>query len=101
MGTGIHHIGDPYVGETISIASRFENVYLVLPLWFNQYFLQPRKMLHRLGECLLYVGEGMNSSIAYTKYEGVTTYFHVAGKTEASAEPFDGSMVTSRPSSRK
>lgn len=38
---------------------------------------------------LLYVGEGMNSSIAYTKYEGVTTYFHVAGKTEASAEPFD------------
>lgn len=38
---------------------------------------------------LLYVGEGRNSSIAYTKYEGVTTYFHVAGKTEASAEPFD------------
>jgi len=38
---------------------------------------------------LLYAGEGMNSSIAYTKYEGVTTYFHVAGKTEASAEPFD------------
>ncbi len=38
---------------------------------------------------LLYVGEGMNSSIAYTKYEGITTYFHVAGKTEASAEPFD------------
>lgn len=38
---------------------------------------------------LLYVGEGMNSSIAYTKYDGITTYFHVAGKTEASAEPFD------------
>jgi spermidine synthase len=37
----------------------------------------------------LYVAEGMNSSIAYTKYENVTTYFHVAGKTEASAEPFD------------
>ncbi|HWF12066.1 MAG TPA: fused MFS/spermidine synthase [Bryobacteraceae bacterium] len=37
----------------------------------------------------LYVGEGMNSSIAYTKYENVTTYFHVAGKTEASAEPQD------------
>lgn len=36
-----------------------------------------------------YVGEGMNSSIAYTKYDGVTTYFHVAGKTEASAEPQD------------
>jgi spermidine synthase len=37
----------------------------------------------------LYVAEGMNSSIAYTKYEGVTTYFHVSGKTEASAEPQD------------
>lgn len=36
-----------------------------------------------------YVGEGMNSSIAYTKYDNVTTYFHVAGKTEASAEPQD------------
>jgi predicted TIM-barrel fold metal-dependent hydrolase len=57
LNFGIHHLGDPYVGETISIASRFENVYLVLPLWFNQYFLQPHKMLHRLGECLLYVGE--------------------------------------------
>src|SRR5580692_11392222 len=37
----------------------------------------------------LYVAEGMNSSVAYTKYENVTTYFHVSGKTEASAEPFD------------
>ena len=37
----------------------------------------------------LYVAEGMNSSIAYTKYDNVTTYFHVSGKTEASAEPFD------------
>jgi spermidine synthase len=37
----------------------------------------------------LYVGEGMNSSIAYTKYENITTYFHVSGKTEASAEPQD------------
>jgi spermidine synthase len=38
---------------------------------------------------LLYVAEGMNSSIAYTKYDNVTTYFHVSGKTEASAEPQD------------
>jgi spermidine synthase len=37
----------------------------------------------------LYVAEGMNSSIAYSKYEGVTTYFHVSGKVEASAEPQD------------
>jgi len=38
---GIHHLGDPYVDETLSIAARFPNVYLVLPLWFNQYLLQP------------------------------------------------------------
>lgn len=56
LNFGIHHLGDPYVAETISIASRFENVYLILPLWFNQYFLQPHKMLHRLGEALLFVG---------------------------------------------
>jgi spermidine synthase len=37
----------------------------------------------------IYIAEGMNSSIAYTKYENVTTYFHVSGKTEASAEPQD------------
>jgi len=56
LNFGIHHLGDPYVDETISIASRFENIYLILPLWFNQYYLQPHKMLHRLGDALLYVG---------------------------------------------
>ncbi|GAW47879.1 Amidohydrolase family protein [Nocardioides sp. PD653] len=54
---GIHHLGDPYVDETISIAARFENVVLVLPLLFNQYFVQPTPMLHRLGQALLHVGE--------------------------------------------
>jgi spermidine synthase len=38
---------------------------------------------------LLYMTEGMNSSVAYSQYEGVTTYFHVSGKVEASAEPQD------------
>jgi spermidine synthase len=37
----------------------------------------------------IHIAEGMNSSIAYTKYDNVTTYFHVSGKTEASAEPQD------------
>jgi spermidine synthase len=37
----------------------------------------------------LYIAEGMNSSVAYSKYDGITTYFHVSGKTEASAEPQD------------
>ncbi len=37
----------------------------------------------------LYVGEGMNSSIAYSKWDNRVTYFHVSGKVEASAEPQD------------
>ncbi|HEY8481348.1 MAG TPA: amidohydrolase family protein [Spirillospora sp.] len=57
LNFGVHHLGDPYVDELISIASRFENVYLILPLWFNQYFLQPWPMLHRLGQALLLCGD--------------------------------------------
>lgn len=53
----IHHMGDPYVDETISIAARFPNILLVLPLLFNQWFVQPKPMLHRLGQALLAVGE--------------------------------------------
>jgi predicted TIM-barrel fold metal-dependent hydrolase len=54
---GIHHMGDPYVDETINIAARFPNIMLVLPLLFNQWFVQPKPMLHRLGQMLLNVGE--------------------------------------------
>ncbi|GGF36244.1 amidohydrolase family protein [Subtercola lobariae] len=56
LNFGIHHMGDPYVDETISIAGRFPNIHLMLPLWFNQYFLQPYPMLHRIGQALLSVG---------------------------------------------
>jgi spermidine synthase len=38
---------------------------------------------------LVYVGEGMNSSVAYSKWDGTRPYFHVSGKVEASAEPQD------------
>jgi len=38
---------------------------------------------------LLYLGEGMNSSIAVTEPEPGKRYFHVAGKVEASTEPYD------------
>ena len=37
---------------------------------------------------ILYVGEGMNSSIAVTQF-GNTRQFHVSGKTEASTNPYD------------
>jgi spermidine synthase len=38
---------------------------------------------------LLYLGEGMNSSIAVTEPEPGKRYFHVAGKVEASTESYD------------
>jgi predicted TIM-barrel fold metal-dependent hydrolase len=56
LNFGMHHLGDPYVDETINIASRFPNIFLVLPLLFNHYFVQPYEMLHRLGKALLHVG---------------------------------------------
>ena len=37
----------------------------------------------------LFVGEGMNSSVAVTKLEGGTLNFHVSGKVEASSDPSD------------
>jgi predicted TIM-barrel fold metal-dependent hydrolase len=57
LNFGLHHMGDPYVDETISIAARFPNVYLILPILFNLYFVQPTPMLHRLGQTLLHVGD--------------------------------------------
>jgi spermidine synthase len=38
---------------------------------------------------LLYVGEGMNSSIAITRWNDGAIQFHVSGKVEASTEPYD------------
>jgi len=39
------------------IAARFPNIYLVLPVLFNQFFVEPLPSLHRLGRALLMVGE--------------------------------------------
>ncbi len=41
---------------------------------------------------LLRMGEGMNSSVAWSVWEGATVYFHVSGKVEASTEPQDMSL---------
>lgn len=38
---------------------------------------------------VLYVGEGMNATIAVTQLDGGVTSFHVSGKVEASTEPQD------------
>jgi spermidine synthase len=41
---------------------------------------------------LLHEAEGMNSSAAWSRWEGGTIYFHVSGKVEASTEPQDMSL---------
>jgi hypothetical protein len=53
---GLHHLGDPYLDETFAVASRHENVVLVLPLWFNLYMIQPRRMTEVLGKALFEIG---------------------------------------------
>jgi predicted TIM-barrel fold metal-dependent hydrolase len=53
---GLHHLGDPYLDETFAVASRRPNVVMVLPLWFNQYMIQPRRMIEVLGKALFEIG---------------------------------------------
>ncbi len=53
---GLHHLGDPYLDETFAVASRHQNVVLVLPLWFNMFMIQPRRMTEILGKALFEVG---------------------------------------------
>src|SRR4051794_978607 len=38
---------------------------------------------------ILYTGEGINSSIAISRWEDGAVQFHVSGKVEASSEPYD------------
>jgi uncharacterized protein len=56
MTFGLHHLGDPFIDETIAVAARRSNVVLVLPIWFNQYMVQPRRMIKLLGQALFDVG---------------------------------------------
>ncbi len=56
LNFAMHHFGDPYIDEAINIASRFSNIYMIMPLWFNQYFVAPRAMTELLGKALLHVG---------------------------------------------
>lgn len=52
----IHHLGDPYIDESISIAARNPNVWLSLSAWINIYPIMPREALKRLGKALMHVG---------------------------------------------
>lgn len=52
----IHHLGMPYVDETMNIAARFPNVWVALSGWVNAYPLMPYECLHALGKALMLVG---------------------------------------------
>jgi uncharacterized protein len=52
----IHHLGDPYVDESISLAARNPNIWLALSAWINIYPIMPMEAMHRLGKALMYVG---------------------------------------------
>lgn len=52
----IHHLGVPYVDETISVAERYPNVWLVLSFWLNMLPITPIPALHQLGKALFQVG---------------------------------------------
>lgn len=52
----IHHLSWPYLDETLSIASRFPNVYLALSGTSALFFLAPRRMQEIMGRLLYEVG---------------------------------------------
>lgn len=52
----IHHLALPYFEETVSIASRFPNVYLALSGNINYFVIAPRLTQERLGRLLQEVG---------------------------------------------
>jgi predicted TIM-barrel fold metal-dependent hydrolase len=52
----IHHLGDPYVDESISLAARNPNIWLALSAWVNIYPIMPKRALDQIGKALVYVG---------------------------------------------
>lgn len=52
----IHHLAWPYFEETVSIASRFPNIYLALSGTLSRFFTAPRRMQHIMGRLLSEVG---------------------------------------------
>lgn len=52
----IHHMGMPYVDETMNIAGRFPNIWVAMSGWVNSYPLMPYECLHALGKALALVG---------------------------------------------
>jgi len=53
----IHHFGSPFIDETLNIASRFENVYVVMSAIINAFPVAPWTVYEAIGKALAQVGE--------------------------------------------
>jgi predicted TIM-barrel fold metal-dependent hydrolase len=56
MNFVIHHLALPYFDEAVSIASRFQNVYLALSGVLNYLYIAPRMVQQWIGTLLMQVG---------------------------------------------
>ena len=52
----IHHLGVPWVDETIAIAARFPNIHLAMSTWVNNIAVSPWSVAERVGKLMFYVG---------------------------------------------
>jgi uncharacterized protein len=80
MNFVVHHLGEPFIDETINIASRYENIHLALTAWINQYPVAPRAALHAIGKCLLHVGHERlfwgSEAFVWPKVQAYIDLFH-------------------------
>lgn len=87
----IHHLGIPFVDDSINIASRHPNVWIALSAWINLYPIQPRVMLDMLGKCLMLVGEDrlLYGSEAFV-WPSLQPYIEAFAKLEMPADLQEG-----------
>jgi len=52
----IHHLGQPFIEETINITARHPNVMMAMSAWINMFPIQPRQGLKEIGKALMYCG---------------------------------------------
>jgi predicted TIM-barrel fold metal-dependent hydrolase len=74
-----HHLGDPYVNETINISARYPNIWVALSGFINIYPIQPEVALHNLGRLLIMVGPDRlmygSEAFAFPRVQGAIDLF--------------------------
>ena len=87
----VHHLGTPYIDETINIASRFPNIHLALTAWLNGHAFAPIASYHQLGKALMYVGADrlLYGSEAFI-FPSIQSYIEVLDSLDMPEELQDG-----------